>query len=214
MNKKDSELFITEISEEDFRKLDLKGYAWSARTSPKWQECSMNKVLDSYIEYALKSGFEHDLKTLQIPITIAIHKENGPEPNDYYLDKYTNILGPATYVASSNIEHLYITRDYFENRAEYWRVRKDETKAIYRIHLDKKWTEKFVLKHKTVISPWPYPYVDELPDEVDRELHVWYDLDEETGEWKVKGYSKVIYYGEARSKIIIPVDENGNELVK
>ena len=192
MIAKEDELFITEISEEDFRKLNLVAYAKAREDSVDeygrkvtrlvWKECSMNKVLDTEIDYAKGVGCVEDLERLKTPITIAIHKENGPEPKDYYLDKYMAVLGPATYLVATNIKHLYSTRDYFEDREDYWRVLKRETKAIYRVHLDKKHVENFILKHKRVISK-------RFPDDTPEHVHVvedTYDLDEK-GEW-VLGY--------------------------
>ena len=118
---------------------------------------------------------------------------------------------PGTYEIGFGIRHLYTTRDYFESREDYWRVPKKETKAIYRIHLDEKWANMFVLKHKTETEPWPYARDDAEPDD-EWYLEKTFALEEETGEWKIIGYTLVI-----KSKhrtLYIPVDENGNRIKK
>lgn len=188
--------YITEISEEDFRKLDIKAYAWTAHESPNWKEMSMNKVLDSAIKYLLEVGDEQCQKDLNVPITIAIHKENGPKPKDYYLDKYVSILGPATYAECTGARHIYITRDYFESKEWQWRVKKSETKSIYRIHLSEKWKKQFILKRKLVKEQWPFPLSEkELEkDEEKRELWTYYRLNQETGLWEIYSQSMVVHY--------------------
>lgn len=157
---KNENLFITEISEEDFRKLNLKAYnrSWVKKEDGtkqlEWLEVDLNKELDENIAYWKGQGYESDLEDLKQPVTIAIHVKNGPNPEDFYLDKYMNrYTGAQTYQFAMGIRHLYSTRDYFETKGEdYWKVAKKETKAIYRIHLDEKHVKSFKLKHKTIIS--------------------------------------------------------------
>ena len=88
--------FITEISEEDFRKLNLKGYEQtyidihshdehSECVSQKlgWKEVDLNTVLDENIAYWMEQGYEKDFEDLKFPVTIAIHTNNGPSPTNF-----------------------------------------------------------------------------------------------------------------------------------
>ena len=171
---------ITEISEEDFRKLDLKGYKTERvehENGHRYEmvECSLNDVLDEQIQYCLESGCEVDFNDLQIPVTFAIHEPptekdyekvaktfkglNEEERRDFclrtcsYLYKYINqFTGPRSFQIGCGIKHLYSTRDYYEAHDDYWRVRKDETKVIYRVHLSQKWLDRFVLKYKKEVE--------------------------------------------------------------
>ena len=135
--------FITEISESDFRKLDIVAYEQEELHYPgdkffhfSWKAVKLSKVLDEMVEI-YKSGSKKD--DLKYPVTIAIHVENGlsADPKNYYFDKNMNAFtGPRTYQIGIGIKHLYSTRDYFENPETNWKVKKSETKGIYRIHLD------------------------------------------------------------------------------
>lgn len=167
---------ITEISEEDFRKLNIKVYRHEREESEKgsfrfvMKEHYINDILDKQIKFTLESGYESDLEDLKTPVTIAIHEE--PTKEDYervrkehpwflasvvkntvlyahsYLDKFMNqYTGAQTFQIGWGIKHLYSTRDYYEMRGDYWRVSKKETKVIYRVHLDEKWQKQFFLKH-------------------------------------------------------------------
>lgn len=218
--KKENEPFITEISEEDFRKLNLVGYKQvlieeeSAIPGKRlchyeWKEVKMNDVLTENIEFLMDFGYDHNLEELKCPFTLAIHKENGPDPRNYYWDKFMNrFCGPQTYQEGIGIKHLYVTRDYFEDKKDYWRVFKRETKAIYRIHVDQKWIDKFVVRHKIVEKPWNEVYDG---DESSKNWLVcfYYDLDEKTGEWKEGGRAKVIR-GE-HNCIHTPINKDGTE---
>lgn len=157
IDKKDNK-FITEISEEDFRKLNLKGYKreYDRPVNEKtrnissfvWKEVDLNEELDENIKFWIDNGYESDYEDLQQPVTIAIHIENGPNPKNYYFDKFMNrYSGSKTYELAMGLKHIYSTRDYFEAKKDYWRVLKRETKAIYRIHLDPEHLKRFKLKH-------------------------------------------------------------------
>lgn len=204
---------ITEISEEDFRKLDLKVMRNEREEVDErthrfvMKEVSLNEIIDRQIRATIENGYESDLRDLQIPLTIAIH-----EPDGYYLDKYMNrFTGSQTYQIGWGIAHLYSTRDYYEAHEDYWRVRKDETKVIYRIKLADHWAEEFVLKHRTETIDWPY---NELPDTISPDyiaalLCINYDL-QENGSWKEIGrYGRFIY---EHCEHHIPVDAEGKKV--
>ena len=230
---------ITEISEEDFRKLNLKVYKTEREECESGGhrfalvEKSLNDILDEQIEYTIKSGYPSDLYDLRTPVTIAIHEE--PSEEDYqeyveqykglsadearetcrhacgtYLDKFMNrFTGAQTYQIGWGIRHLYSTRDYYEAHEDYWRVRKDETKVIYRVRLSDKWEKEFVLKHKTDTVIWPYDYLPEgvSPDYLSASLAINYDLID--GEWvecSRCGIFKYLY-----SEHHVPVDKDGKE---
>jgi len=204
--------FITEISQEDFEKLGLKGYqqvkTFDEETGTghyEWVEIDLNKQLEEEIQALFCSGTEQSLEFLKCPITVAIHVANGPKPDDFYLDKYMDMYsGPTTFEFGVGIKHLYSTRDYFEDKEDYWRVPKRETKAIYRIHIREIWVKHFKLRHKTEIIPYA------ADKDTTVEIHIHYDLDEENDKWVETYRSKVTKNGNCKSSVL--VDENGNEI--
>ena len=204
---------ITDISEEDFRKLDIKvlrnereevderSYTFVMR------EVSLNEIIDRQIRATVESGSESDLNDLNTPLTIAIH-----EPDGYYLDKFMNrFTGAQSYQLGWGIKHLYSTRDYYEAREDYWKVRKSETKVIYRIKLADHWLKEFVLKHKMEIIDWPFNVLPDgvSPDYIKGSLVIRNDL-EEDGSWKVVGREARFKY--LHMEMRLAVDENGNKL--
>lgn len=113
------QLFITEISEEDFRKLDLKGWANDPYVPSQSFEVSLNCVLDEHTKLIRDSGV---LDALSVPVTIAVF-------NEWPIDGRSFQIG-------LNIVHLYSTRDYYQSKLGSWKVKKRHLKAIYRVHLD------------------------------------------------------------------------------
>lgn len=202
---------ITEISEEDFRKLDIKVHCNErVQHTFKMVEKSINEILDEQIAITLKGGYASDLVDLKTPVTIAIH-----EPDGYYLDKFMNrFTGAQDFQIGWGIAHLYSTRDYYEAREDYWRVSKKETKVIYRIKLADHWKDEFVLKHRKECKPWPYDYLPEGVSHEDFEnatLEIHYDLDD-NGEWIERNRTGV-FNGKC-SSAIIPVDKDGHKIKK
>ena len=202
---------ITEISEEDFRKLDLKvkvhrRVSNERNANIEWIEQSLNDILQENIDTCLKAGYEEDHAFLTLPVTIAIHEDGG-----YYLDKFMNrFTGAQTFQLAMGIGKLYSTRDYYEMRGDYWRVKKDETKVIYRVKLSDKWLDQFVLKHKTEVEDWPF---DTLPDGVSpnydsAKLVRFFDKDGDS--WKPTGYTGVFEFN--GMKHVVPVDKDGNKI--
>lgn len=218
-----SAAFITEISEEDFRKLKLKGYRTrkefvdgphpgAKSKEGSWvylyEEVDLNEELDENIAYWMDKGYQSDFEDLKYPVTVAIHTENGPEPKDFYFDKFMNrYSGPKTYEMAMGLRHIYSTRDYFESKEDYWRVLKRETKAIYRVHLDIKYLENFKLKHKTETF---YIFNDQKADFVHR-IEKNYDLDEKTGEWNVSSLVEVRICDDSSS--YVPISEEQAKLL-
>lgn len=209
--------FITEISQEDFEKLALKGYQqvkiFDEKTGTshyEWKEIDLSEQLDEEIKALFCSATEQSLEFLKCPITLAIHVANGPKPDDFYLDKYMDMYsGPTTFEFGVGIKHLYSTRDYFEGKEDYWKVLKRETKAIYRIHIREIWVKHFKLKHYTSVSDWPY--IGEKPKKGEKiELHVHYDLDDTNDKWVEAYRMKVIKRDGSTSSVF--VDENGHEI--
>lgn len=198
---------IKEISEEDFRKLNIQVYRHERVSGDncvyfKMVQHSLNDILDKNIQACLDYGYESDLKDLQMPVYVAIHEENNDEYSGY-LDKYMNrYTGLQTFQIGFGIPHLYSTRDYYQMRGDWWRVAKKETAIIYKIILDKKWQSRFVLKHKTQIE-------DRLNDNDWYESS--YDLNELTGEWE---YSHTVHIKKRGAMTIIePVKENKDETI-
>lgn len=83
-------MLITEISENDFRKLDIQVYKYErvvlSENIPghpvvqfQMVQKSLNDILDEQIEYILEEGYENGLQELSIPVTIAIHNPVSPE---------------------------------------------------------------------------------------------------------------------------------------
>lgn len=235
---------ITEISEEDFRKLDL--VAYKAKIVDKGEFFShemvpvkLNDILDENLNYWIKQGYESDLEDLNCPVTIAIHEpftdkdieeimKKFPSLTDdevkqellfkySYLDKFMNrYSGAQTYEFAMGIEHLYSTRDYYEMRGDYWRVRKDETKVIYRIKIDKKWLDKFELKHKTDRLPWPYKTFPQDVEDGFNSATLEIRYDKVGDKWIERSRCGVFKYGKPNhiSHIVIPVDKNGEAITK
>lgn len=212
MKKNNKDLFITEISEEDFRKLDLVAYRRVSHDFMNWTETRLNDVLDKNIAYCLEQAYESDFESLKCPVTVAIHKANSADADDYYLDKFMNrFTGAQTYQIGFGIKHLYSTRDYYEDKEDYWRVLKRETKAIYRVHLDKKWLKMFKLKHRTEKMPWNLAFGGS-EESNNWELWVSFDYDEELKGWVETSKYKVIHDLKYGSHLHIPVDANGEEI--
>lgn len=111
--------FITEISEEDFRKLNLEGRVAAEFDIISKKTIALNDVLDACINHLKECTPE----LLSIPITIAIFN------NDVPCERSFSIV--------TGLKHAYSTRDYFIASGGVWKVKKRHLKAIYRIHLDK-----------------------------------------------------------------------------
>ena len=165
--------FITEISEADFRKLNLIGYR---NTRVEVDEHSyrmemmpieLNKEIDEHKKYCESEG-KDTLEPYYDIVYVALHTDPTEEDieeemqtftydpknggrrnltheeafksvlfNASYLDKFMNrFTGHQTFQMGYNISHLYSTRDYYECGDDYWRVKKIETRAIYKVHLD------------------------------------------------------------------------------
>ena len=116
---KNNNLFITEISEEDFRKLNLEGQIIDSISANFSRTIALNTVLDSVIDRFTK----YDPEALDVPVTIAIFKDSS-----IYEKNFRIVAG---------LNHVYSTRDYFTAKDGVWKVKKRYLKAIYRIHLDK-----------------------------------------------------------------------------
>ena len=113
------EIYITEISEEDFRKLNLSGYKcrediFSNVKKPIYYE--LNKVLDEYIKFVKATSNKDNQEALKRPVTICVFKDE-------------------TFSAIWGIRHLYSTRDYFVSEEDFFKAKKKEIKSLYRIHL-------------------------------------------------------------------------------
>ena len=129
-----------------------------------------------------------------------------------YYDKFLNrFSGARTYQLGLGIPHLYSTRDYYEMKGDYWRVRKSETKVIYRVTLSEKWMSQFKLKHTSTEQNWPY---DHIPSNVEpgytkAKLITNFDIDDEGLATEVSR-TAVFYYG--YSQLIFGVDKEGYKL--
>lgn len=179
-------LFITEISENDFKKLNLK--VIKTEGPGKYVECSLNDILDKQIQMTIDAGYESDYVDLHTPVTIAIHKEcEGSYLSQCYLDKFMNqFTGAQSFQIGWGIKHLYSTRDYYECHEDYWRVKKNETEVIYRVHLNER---PFILKHKTEVT--------QLSENIS--IHSNYDYDLINGEWVLRNKTKVTKNGQSTS---------------
>ena len=153
--------FVTEISESDFRKLNLVGYDHKmvdhgGYNALEFVPKSLNDVIDENKNYCKENNWSTIAIALHIEPTeeeiqaeanskcsIIVHAEDKYKTardlvlNKYsYYDKWLNRLGASTYLVGCGIEHLYSTRDYWEIKHDYWKAKKKETKAIYIVHLE------------------------------------------------------------------------------
>ena len=158
--------YITEISEKDFKKLNLYGFdrkmvdRADGSKSLKFIKKSLNEVIDENKDFCKENKWNtiaiavhieptedeiiEQMKDDNLPtIRLAKNDEEKYEEarslvlNDYsYYDKWLNRMGASTYLVGCGIKHLYSTRDYFEIKDDYWKVKKRETEAIYIVHLE------------------------------------------------------------------------------
>lgn len=158
--------YITDISLEDFKKLNLIGYqntrVDTGENSYRMEmlPVELNKKIDENLDFCKEEGYttivvaihtdptEEDIANEMKSFTLD-EKTGGrrnltrEEAYKYalydasYLDKFMNrFTGHQTFQIGCGIKHLYSTRDYYECHDDYWKVKKNETKAIYMIHLD------------------------------------------------------------------------------
>lgn len=152
--------FVTEISLEDFKRLNLIGYK---NTRVDIDEHShrndmlpykLNEEIDKELEFCKKEGYT--------TIVVAIHNEPTEDQIQHEMELYNTYHGEMrkntkeeafslalfsasyilrftgfqTYSLSCGVEHVYSNRDYWYDRNGEWQVKKKETKAIYLIHLN------------------------------------------------------------------------------
>lgn len=231
---------ITDISEEDFRKLDITVHRHEKVTDGTVTRIMMvpkklNDILDEEIKCLLESGYESDYADLLTPVTIAIHelpttkdyeyaKERFPMMNEddlkshllyefSYLDKFMNqFTGAQTFQIGWGIRHLYSSRDYYESHDDYWKVRKNETKVIYRVKLSDSWLDKFQLKHRKEVHPWPYDFLPKGVSPKFEHAFLVINLDlKDNDEWVESSRTGEFVY--SSSKHVVPVDKDGHEIL-
>ena len=132
---------ITEISLDDFLKLDLKGFKreWvvdneTGYKSLKWVEKDINKEV-------LENMNDAEWNKHQT-VVVAIHKnwekaKTGDydfESDFYYYDKWLNKSGAATYIIGGDIEKLYKGAKKWYIVEDYFDIPYDETESIYFIY--------------------------------------------------------------------------------
>lgn len=156
--------FITEISEEDFKKLNLIGYdnerleLDNGSYTFEFIKKNLNDRLEEHKKY-LAELILKDKMNLPWIMTVCIHTEpteesvidelNSGRTSVYdeayksclyeysYLDKWMDRAGHTTYEFGVGLDHLYSTRDKWQAQGwvDYFEVRKKDTKAAYIIHL-------------------------------------------------------------------------------
>lgn len=128
---------ITEISLDDFLKLNLKGFKreWvednkTGYKSLKWVEKDINKEVLEHFD---------DEWNKEQTVVVAIHKnwekaklENHYDYFDfYYYDKWLNKSGARTYQIGGNIKKLYKGAKKWYINEDYFDIPYNETQAIY-----------------------------------------------------------------------------------
>lgn len=192
--------YITEISESDFRKLNVVVHEMNPYSKEPTKAMRANEIIDREIKGIIDGGCESQLEWLTTtPITFAVAKDG-----EIWWDKFMNRFSPASdHYVGVGIRHLYSTRDYFvASDDSLWRIPKKTAKAVYRIHLDPKWERRFSVKRKVISQPWPYGKTS-FPTTL--EIHV--KLVD--GKWVEEYRTKHEY--RKWSESITTVDENGNE---
>jgi hypothetical protein len=130
--------YITEISFDDFIKLNLTGYRreWQDYGEFKqlvWKQYDLNKVVAENFKYME----EHNEKG---GIVVAIHKnwnkagQNSFDSDFYYYDKWLNKSGASTYQVGCGINKLYKGTDKWHIKDGYFDIPYSETEKIYLIH--------------------------------------------------------------------------------
>ena len=132
--------YITEISFEDFSKLNLKGYKreWKEYQNYRklvWVEYDLTKEVQENFDYSKKIGEDGN-------VVVAIHKnwekaKTGAydiESDFYYYDKWLNHLGASTYQLGGGISKLYKGTNKWYIKEDYFEIPYDETEKIYLIH--------------------------------------------------------------------------------
>ena len=130
--------YITEISLEDFLKLNLTGFVreWQDFDNYRqlvWKQYDLNKVVEDNFKYMEQIGEKGN-------IVVAIHKnadkaKMGSYDTDfYYYDKWLNRHGASTYQVGFGISKLYKGTDKWYIKEDYFEVPYAETEKIYLIH--------------------------------------------------------------------------------
>lgn len=130
--------YVTEISFDDFIKLNLIGYR------REWQDCGEFKQLVWKL-YDLNRVVAENFKYMEEcnekgNIAVAIHKnwnkaaQNSFDSDFYYYDKWLNHLGASTYQVGCGIKKLYKGADKWYIKEGYFVIPYDETEKIYLIH--------------------------------------------------------------------------------
>lgn len=131
--------YVTEISYEDFIKLNLVGYMreWVKNPDNNYKNLVwVKKDLNKFVYEAKQDG----CKTM----VIAIHKHYEKAAKEmmswdsdfYYYDKWLNHLGAATYIIGNDISKLYKGPKKWYIKEDYFEIPYDETQNIYFIHLN------------------------------------------------------------------------------
>lgn len=151
--------YTTEISESNFRKLNLIGYKreWiTLEDGTKrlgWKKVILNDEIDD-----VKKDWDEYFKGSPRTIVIAIHNDwelaeeyekiwNESDPKDirtranlpdgfYYWDKFLNKLGATTYQLGCGISKLYSRETKWYITEDYFDINKKETQDVFFIHLD------------------------------------------------------------------------------
>ena len=140
-------MYITEISEKDFLqlKLDLRTKSLfpnlSERRGNQPEKIYTNEeILNEFAKFQIEA-FASDYLTA----AVFIHKNNrewdvkGKDSDGFYWDKYA-CPEPQTFMCFGGVSHIYQDRYRFIPKGEgmFLPIRKDETAAVYFVHIDPK----------------------------------------------------------------------------
>lgn len=126
--------YITEISEQDFRKLNLsyvvKPFFRNRKIESYPMQNDMNEILDEAIRLIESEGLRYST------VAILVHTEAG-EFDGCYWDKYY-CPTPSSIMYGVSVKKVYSKHNnwYIASDLESFSVPKVTTKAVYLIHLD------------------------------------------------------------------------------
>lgn len=133
--------YVTEISLEDFKKLNLVGYkrVWKDLENYRilvWEKHNINDIIDKEMNSWEKGVLEPNTCVIAIHSGYDEYKDDNKKIGEnFYYDKWLNRSGARTYQIGFGISKMYNSKSKWYCCEDYFDIKKDETERIYFIHL-------------------------------------------------------------------------------